>query len=142
MKRQHSLEARHRNHTKSTSGQRAALITSPQATLKLLYTSKVTNQTKQTNKKSHKKRILVCILYPLLIMNVQSGSCLFCRYILYFTRGLILNTPGTVRQILCRPKELKKESLLISLPSHPQGRIWSFGGCRPQMPYAYPKGLI
>lgn len=56
----------------------------------------------------------------------------FCRYIFYFTRTLILNTLGTVQQILCRPKQMKEFSPLTSPPSHPQARIWSFAGCRPQ----------
>lgn len=66
----------------------------------------------------------------------------FCRCILYFTRGFILNTPGTAQQILCWPKELKRVSLLSSPPSHPQPRIWSFGSCRHQTFCAYWKGLI
>lgn len=68
-------------------------------------------------------------------------ACPFFLYI-HFILHKRFDTTSTALQILCRPKELARVSLLSSSPSHPQARIWRFGGCRPQTFCAYWEGLI
>lgn len=110
--------------------------------MKPLYTSEV-------KKKTHPPKTTLYWFFFAFYISFSSWKCStwkllvfsFCRYILCFIRDLI-NTWGTVQQMLCRPKKLKRVSLLSSPPSHPQARIWSCGGCRPQTFCTYPKGLI